>query len=70
MTFQQFQLMADRGRSDAQLGSGQPETEMASGCLKRTQFGERRQFAHVGILDELISSAPEFFEFAAPNSAL
>jgi hypothetical protein len=43
---------------------------MPGGCLKRTQFGQRRQFSHAGILDEFISSAPEFFEFAAPDPAL
>jgi hypothetical protein len=70
VTLQQFQLMADRRRSDAQLGGSQLEAEMPGGCLKRTQFGQRRQFSHAGILDEFISSVPEFFEFAVSNPAL
>jgi hypothetical protein len=67
---QQFQLMADRRRSDAQFGGSQLEAEMPSRCFKRTEFGQWRQFSHARSLDELISSAPEFFEFAAPNPAL
>jgi hypothetical protein len=49
--------MAVRGRRDAQLGGSQFETEVAGGCLKRTKFGERRQFSHRDILDEFNSSS-------------
>ena len=52
MALQQFQLMADRGRRDAQFGGGQLEAEVARGGLKRPKFGERRQSSHPDIIGE------------------
>jgi hypothetical protein len=64
VTFQQSDLVADRGRRYAQLSGGLLKAQMARCSLEGPQFDQWWQIAHVGSLDENASSWHEIIEFA------
>ena len=62
---QQSNLMADRGRGNAELIGRALEAQTPRGGFESPQFAKRWQMPHGKIIDELNSSLPEFFDFAS-----